>query len=175
MQQTSGQQKYRTPIGKVKCTTPGITWPSLLWERAADHLAMMQQFNESERWSPVTLRSHQLTQAQLLLRHAYRAVPLYKKRLATAGFSTNATLDEALWARIPILERHELEAAGAHINSRTIPLAHGKTFNQPIGGSTGRPVAVIKTAMLQLMGGGCAAARSHMASTGFIGQILCGT
>src|SRR3546814_3683144 len=86
------------------------------------------------------LLAQQLRQAAALLHHAYRQVPFYRDRLAEAGFVPGKPVTPAVWARIPVLTRSELQQAGTALHSPEVPESHGGRYEISSSGSTGRPV-----------------------------------
>ena len=132
---------------KLRSTISGVAWPAVPDAKAASMLALLYQLDQSQWWPPEDLRAAQFGQLALLLAHAAATVPLYRERLAAAGFDPQHALTAEQWRRLPILERREVQQAGTALHSAKIPLAHGKTFTVTTSGSTGRPVTVMRTAI----------------------------
>ncbi|MEQ8355633.1 MAG: hypothetical protein RH942_08855 [Kiloniellaceae bacterium] len=112
---------------------------------------MQQQLDESQWLRPKQILGQQLRQAGAQLEHAWQHVPFYRDRLATAGFVPGCALTPEIWARIPVLTRPVLQAAGAALHSREILRSHGHIHETSTSGSTGRPVKVRGTALSQFM------------------------
>src|SRR3546814_11887012 len=89
-----------------------VVWPALPTPPAARGAAMLRQRDDSQWWTPEQHRAQQLRQATALLHHAYRQLPFYRDRLAEAGFVTGKPVTAAVWARITVLTRGELQVAG---------------------------------------------------------------
>lgn len=70
-----------------KSAVAGIVWPALPDAQAAQRMALLWQFEQSERWPADLLQHHQLQQLALVIDHARRTVPFYRDRLAAAGKS----------------------------------------------------------------------------------------
>jgi phenylacetate-coenzyme A ligase PaaK-like adenylate-forming protein len=131
----------------LRSSVAGVAWPAVPDTKAASLLALLYQFDRSQWWPPEQLRAAQFGQLALLLAHAAATVPFYRERLAATGFDPQRALTGELWQRIPILERREVQQAGAALQSAKVPHAHGKTFAVTTSGSTGRPVTVLRTAI----------------------------
>jgi phenylacetate-CoA ligase len=132
---------------KVRSTVSGVAWPAVPDAKAASMLALLYQLDQCQWWPPEDLRAAQFGQLMLLLVHAAATVPFYGDRLKAIGFDPQRPLTEEQWRHIPILERREVQQAGAALRSAKVPLAHGKTFTVTTSGSTGRPVTVTRTAV----------------------------
>jgi hypothetical protein len=65
-----------------KSAVAGVVWPALPDAQAAQRLALLWQFEQSERWPAELLLQHQLQQLALVIEHARRTVPFYRDRLA---------------------------------------------------------------------------------------------
>lgn len=109
------------------------------------YLAMQLQLEQSQWWSADELVSAQLEQLQLLLQHAVKNVPYYKKRYGDIPFDYSGKLTMNEWRRLPILTRDELQKAGNSLNSKAVSKRHGELFTQRSSGSTGKPVAIKQT------------------------------
>jgi phenylacetate-CoA ligase len=130
----------------------GIAWPAVPAGDAAAIFAILDQLGQSQWWPPALLRRQQFRQLAPLLAHAARSVPFYRDRLAQAGWRPDAALDEtpldeAIWRRIPLLGRRDIQEAGAALDSSAVPLEHGAPSTVASTGSTGTPVSVRRTRM----------------------------
>lgn len=128
-----------------------IVWPALPAPEAAAKLAVLQQLDQSQWWTPAQLFSQQLRQAGTLLQHAYAKLPFYRDRLAEAGFLPGKALTPEVWSRIPILTRADLQQAGAALYAAEIPQGHGATYEISSSGSTGRPVKAKGSKVVQFI------------------------
>ena len=128
-----------------------VVWPALPVPEAAQMAALLTQLDDSQWWTPGQLFGMQLTQAGALLHNAYRHLAFYRDRLAQAGFVPGKPVTPAVWARIPVLTRAELQAAGPALYSPVVPESHGKIYEIASSGSTGRPVTARGTALAQVI------------------------
>jgi phenylacetate-CoA ligase len=127
-----------------------VVWPALPKPETARMAALLMQLEESQWWTPGQHQEHQLAQASALLHHAYRQLPFYRDRLAQAGFVPGKPVTSAVWARIPVLTRAELQAAGTALHSPELPAGHGKTYEISSSGSTGQVVTARGSDVVQL-------------------------
>jgi phenylacetate-CoA ligase len=121
-------------------------WPQVRRSPRTTALALQWQFDDSERWPAEKLRTHQLGQAQLLLRHAAKTVPLYRDRIG----DLNNELSLERFLQIPILRREDVQAADRAILSSALPAGHGKVKQGFTTGSTSSPVKIYNTSMMAL-------------------------
>jgi phenylacetate-CoA ligase len=128
-----------------------VVWPALPAPRAARLAALLRQLDESQWWTPEQHRHQQLRQATALLHHAYSQLPFYRDRLGEAGFVPGKPATPAVWARIPVLTRAELQQAGPALVSPEAPESHGARYEVSSSGSTGRPVKAQGTQLVQLL------------------------
>ncbi len=121
-------------------TDPTMAWPARLGPPGLAKLAILLQLEESQWWSPAELLTQQLRQAAALLDHARREVPFYRDRLARAGIAAERPLTPETWARMPLLSRAELQAAGEALHAGALPPGHGLLYELATSGATGRPL-----------------------------------
>jgi phenylacetate-coenzyme A ligase PaaK-like adenylate-forming protein len=126
---------------------PQVVWPAVPSGAAAITLSLLFQLEQTQWWSPQRLREHQFTQLRLLVRHAARHVPYYRRRWAELGFDAGADGLSSAWPGLPVLTRAQLQEAGDELNSRAVPPAHGPLHRMASSGSTGRPVAIQRTGL----------------------------
>src|SRR3546814_15321777 len=79
-------------------------------------------------------------------------LPFYRDRLAEAGFVTGKPVTPAVWARIPVLTRGELQVAGPALFCAELPSGNGPTYELSTSGSTGRPVKAKGTPLVPKIG-----------------------
>jgi phenylacetate-CoA ligase len=130
---------------------PQVIWPAVPDTAGAYYAALQYQLEQSQWWTPDRLLAQQFLQLNNLASHAYRTVPFYKERLAAAGYETGIEVTPALWSRLPVLTRRDVQQAGAALNSGNVPAAHGSTAKLSSSGSTGTPVTVSKTQAANLV------------------------
>jgi phenylacetate-CoA ligase len=113
-------------------------------------LALQFQLERSQ-WLPAEgLRELQFRQLDELLRHAWVTVPYYRERWAGC-YDPREPLTRASFSRIPLLTRAELQGKFEALKSTAVPPAHGRVAESRTSGSTGQPVRVLKTDLVQLM------------------------
>jgi hypothetical protein len=120
-----------------RTSVPGIEWPALPDPPTAMLLAVTWQLEQSEWWSPEELAQQQARQRALVLAHAVATVPRYQH------------LDPDDWARVPVMTRDDLIDAGAQLLSQGYPAAHGPTREIQTSRTTGAPVRVRTSPVLQ--------------------------
>ncbi len=128
-----------------------ILWPALPGPATTAKIALLQQLEQSQWWTPAEMFAQQLRQAGALLHHAYAQVPFYRDRLAEAGFVPGKALTAEVWRRIPILSRAELQEAGEGLYAAQLPQHHGDTYEISTSGSTGRPVKARGSTLVQFI------------------------
>lgn len=126
----------------------GVRWPAVPSPRANRLLALLYQLQDSECWSAERLREAQQEQAGELLHYARKEVPLYAGRLKDARPPEPGSTS---WLEIPLLTREDVQQHAADLRSRAIPASHGRVFENRTSGSTGQPVAVLRTGLTQLL------------------------
>ncbi len=125
----------------------GVAWPALPGAGGSALLALLFQYEQTQWWPPERLREQQFRQLHALLSHAAATVPFYRERLAAAGFDAARPLTEEVWRRLPLLQRAEIQRAGAALQSSALPAGHGTPVARTTSGSTGRPLSVLRTAV----------------------------
>lgn len=127
---------------RIRSALPGIRWPAFPGPNAARLLALLHQLEQTQ-WLPAErLRELQSEQLALLLRHAYATVPFYRSQWRAAP-------DAADLKDLPVLMRRDLQDHFQGLKSDAIPRAHGTVGEVGTSGSTGTPVRVLKTTLLQ--------------------------
>ena len=137
----------RTPTSSIK----GLCWPAIPSQQGAALLAMQFQLEQSQWWSPETLRAQQFKQLEGVLAHACRTVPYYRDSFKAVGFKPGAVALKDAWPQIPILKRADIQEAGDTLHSQVIPGEHGKQSKIWTSGSTGSPISVLGTGLTQHM------------------------
>ncbi len=125
----------------------GLAWPAIPTGTAATLLAIQHQLEQSQWWSPEQIEAAQLRQLGILLQHCWNTVPFHRDRLEAAGWTPSSRLDAALWRRLPLLGREEIQTAETALYSTAVPKGHGRTHTIRTSGSTGKPVTTVKTAV----------------------------
>jgi len=132
-----------------RSSVPGLAWPGLPGTAGVTMLALQYQLEQSQWWPPDVVREQQFRQLQALLSHACGTVPFYRDRLGEAGFAPDRPLTADIWARIPVLDRAEIQAADTALFSTRVPASHGKVYTLATSGSTGKPITVRGTTVAQ--------------------------
>ena len=126
-----------------------VDWLAQAGPEPLQLLALQHQLEQSQWWAPDVLERHQFRQLSRLVHHAHRTVPFYRERLEAAGYRAGAAVTSELWRRIRPITRREVQEAGAALISTEIPREHGPVAEAATSGSTGMPVRVMKTALVQ--------------------------
>lgn len=131
---------------------PGIGWPLIpaTGERRQIILSLLGQFEESERLPEPEIRARQFRQIGRLLAHAGATVPFYRRRLQAVAIGDAARPTAEEWARLPRIDRRDIQAAGATLHSNAVPRGHGRVSHIYTSGTTGRPVRVLRTGINSL-------------------------
>jgi phenylacetate-CoA ligase len=137
-------------IPHLRSTMPGIVWPAIPNQAAANILALLQQLEQSQWWPQRKLQGNQLAQFAVLAAHTYHHSPFFRARFEQAGLDINQPWSAASFEKIPLLTRADLMQATAQINCRAIPREHGATHEIQTSGSTGQVISVLRTEMTQL-------------------------
>jgi phenylacetate-CoA ligase len=122
-----------------------VVWPAIPSAPGAGALALLFQLEQSQWWPLEVLRRQQSRQLALLLDHAYRTVPFYRKRLEACGWVPGGGISPEEWQALPLLTREEIQQAGEALHSRALPAGHGKAAATFTSGATGTPVATLGT------------------------------
>jgi phenylacetate-CoA ligase len=132
-----------------KSALAGVVWPAVPEPQAAQRMALLWQFEQSERWPVDLLQHHQLQQLALVIEHARRTVPFYRDRLA--GWRSDAAPTLAQLRALPLLTRRDIQDAGPGLLSTAIPSQFGPVHENRTSGATGQPVQVSRTALDALL------------------------
>jgi len=130
----------RTPPANVpRSLLPNVEWPAWPAPYDALTLALVQQLEHTQWWTPAQIASHQARQLRHVLAHARQTVPWYRERLADIDVSAFGLED---LARLPILRRADVQAAGNALVTGNLPQRHRPMGEVRTSGSTGQPVVV---------------------------------
>ena len=113
-------------------------------------LALQFQIERSQWLGPEALRELQFRQLDAVLRHAFATVPYYRERWAGRYDPRQPATPETL-SRLPLLARADLQGRFDALKSNATPAGHGRVSESRTSGSTGQPVRVLKTDLVQLM------------------------
>lgn len=102
--------------------------------------AVLRELEGSQWWPAERLRALQWERQRALVRHAFETVPFYRERWAALGLAP-ARLEPADWARLPALEKRDVQEHAAALRSERAPAGHVLAATS---GSSGTPVAVAR-------------------------------
>jgi len=134
----------------LRSAMPGIVWPAIPNQPAANILALLQQLEQSQWWPQEKMLEKQLAQFAVLAAHAYHHSPFFRARFDQVGLAVNQPWSAASFEKIPLLTRAELMQAAAQINCRSVPREHGAAHEVQTSGSTGQMISVLRTEASQL-------------------------
>jgi phenylacetate-CoA ligase len=140
----------KAPAWDYRSSVPGAGWPAVPGGESAPLLALQFQLERSQWLAPAQLQALQFRQLHALLQHAYESVPYYGQRWRGLFDPTQSITPEA-FSRLPILSRSELQGQFEPLRSARIPASHGAVAESRTSGSTGMPVRVLKTGLVQLL------------------------
>ncbi len=99
---------------------------------------VLRELEASQRWPAERLRDQQWSRAVRLVRHAFETVPFHRRRFEAAGFSPGDLRSWADWARLPALDKSDVQEHAADLRSSAAPPG----LVAATSGSSGTPVAV---------------------------------
>lgn len=134
----------------LRSAIPDIVWPAIPDQAGANILALLQQLEQSQWWSPQTLLEQQLAQFKLLAEYANAHSPFFQARFAQAGLDVRQPWSATAHAQIPLLTRAELMQQLTHIRCSSVPREHGWVREVQTSGSTGQVISVLRTEVTQL-------------------------
>lgn len=97
---------------------------------------------EGARWSVERRRDWALERLRFAVRRAARETPYYRELFARVGFDPRDDFGFEDYARLPVLERGDVRAAGDALLSQAVP--RDRLRRDATGGSTGSPTQVWK-------------------------------
>ncbi|MFQ5617993.1 MAG: phenylacetate--CoA ligase family protein [Rhodospirillales bacterium] len=129
----------------VKTSRTDLCWPAVPESTGSTLLAILFQLERSQWWSAERLVERQMAQLGLLLAHAERSVPFYRKRFEGTGATAKGHLSLDEWSRLPLLRRADIQAAGDDLLSTALPQSHGQPSAVFTSGSTGKPIRAVRS------------------------------
>ena len=129
---------------------PGCEWPAIPSDVGAQSLALLYQFQHSERLSSEALKAAQLLQLQQLFADVMTGVPFWKERLEKAGYQAGMPVDAAGLRQLPLLTRAAVQQLGPQLFNQGIGNRHGGIHQGQTSGSTGMPVKYLQTDLTML-------------------------
>jgi phenylacetate-CoA ligase len=137
-------------LQQLRSAMPGVAWPAIPNQAAANILALLQQLEQSQWWPQRKLLDKQLAQFAVLAAHAYHHSPFFRARFDQRGLDVNQPWSAGSFGKIPLLTRAELMQEIAQINCRAMPREHGAAHEVQTSGSTGQMISVLRTEVSQL-------------------------
>ena len=125
---------------------PSVAWPAVGSVSGNAKMALLFQLDQTQWWSRERLQEMQFEQLRELLTHAIEEVPFY----ADLDIDLSAPLTEERWREIPILQRTDVQQAGARLHARDYPQHHGPKHSVVTSGSTGRPIVSLGNGLTRL-------------------------
>ena len=129
---------------------PGCDWPAIPSDVGAQSLALLYQFQQSERLPSEALEAAQFFQLQQLFADAMASMPFWKERLETAGYRAGMPVDAAGLEQLPLLTRAAVQQLGPLLFNQGIGDRHGGIHQGQTSGSTGMPVKYLQTDLTRL-------------------------
>lgn len=126
-------------------------FPALPDAPTAHLLAVLQQLEQSQWWSPERLRAHQFRQRDAVLAFAHGSIPFYRKRLDAAGIAPRGGVSPEAWARLPVLTRAEVQKHVQELLAKKPPPGHRQLGQAQTSGSTGTPIRVATSETTRLL------------------------
>ena len=127
----------------------GVLWPVVYPPDISRYLALQHYLKKSEFFASKKIRELQFKQLEILLNHSVRTVPYYRSLYKQHDIKPQKELDREMWSSLPILKREVLQKQYEQLVSINIPEIHGNNFSTLTSGSTGTPVKVLKTSLVQ--------------------------
>jgi phenylacetate-CoA ligase len=116
--------------------------------RAARLAALMKQL-EATQWLPAAeMQARQHRHLVVVARHAARHSPHFRGRLAAAGLIPDDLATPEGLRRLPALRRRDVQKAGGSLYCDSVPATHEPINETRTSGSTGEPVVIRRTAVL---------------------------
>lgn len=134
----------------VRSTTECIAWPAYIAGPAASLLTLMHEFEASQWFPELELRTRQLGQLSALVAYAYEHSPYFRRRMDQQGLSPKALASMDDVRLLPVLTRTDIQQAGDELHCKEVPRTHLPLNEGKSSGSTGEPVTVKKTAVTSL-------------------------
>lgn len=141
--------KSSIPDWSFHSDLPSNVWPAIPSADGGMLLGVLQQLERTQWMDRAQLLANQLRQLELLLRHAYATVPWYRERWAGL-FNPGTALTYDAVRQLPVLTRRDLQDGYAQLRSENIPAAHGNLQERQTSGSTGAPVRLLTTGLVDL-------------------------
>lgn len=103
--------------------------------------AVCRELEASQHWPRERLLELQWERQRALYAHAFHTVPWYRERWSALGLSPGAPITREDWARLPVLEKADLQQRSDQLRS-SLP---EPAFKSSTSGSSGTPTAVLRS------------------------------
>jgi len=130
---------------------PDIVWPPIQHNYNATLAALIAYLNQSERFPLSLIRQAQTVQVKKLLDHHYKHTPVFAERMAAAGLNPDDIKHITDLAKLPPIYKRDIQQNKSRFVCEHIPETHKPVGEVKTSGSTGEPIAVMRTAVNQLM------------------------
>src|SRR5580692_2183410 len=144
-----GAPMKRSPWNDVKGSVARIVWPPLLQGSNATMEALIRLLDDTQWLSPDELAANQFRQLAIVIDHASRYSPHFKRRLAEAGLTPKDLISFEALRKLPLLTRRDLQGA-RDVYCTDVPQEHLPPHENRTSGSTGEPVLVKRTRINQM-------------------------
>jgi len=131
-------------------TLPGYSWPALPNAALSQIWVAYLELDRSQWLQPEDLERRQLAQLRTLLSHAAAHVPYYRRVLAEAGITPASIHTSADFRKLPLLSRATCQARQADLVATTLPAGTVATASASTLGTSGTPLQVRKTNIVNL-------------------------
>jgi phenylacetate-CoA ligase len=115
-------------------------FPAFEAVRGRPTIALLRYLNETERWTPASLREVQTGLLRRLLRHAHRHTEYYRQLLDERGLKAEDFMSPDDLQKLPLLDRPTLRAS---MTDRTATAPPVPVIRKTTSGSSGQPVEVV--------------------------------
>ena len=130
---------------------PDIVWPPIVHNYNATLMALVGYLQESERYPLPMIRYAQGLQLKKIVEHHYKNTPVFRERMAAAGLTPGDIKRVADLAKLPVIYKRDIQANKNRFVCEAIPETHKPIGEVKTSGSTGEPIAVMRTSVNQLM------------------------
>jgi len=129
---------------------PGVVWPHVPLPQASSLWAAYGELDRTQWLEPAAIVEGQLAQARVLLSHCLTQVPYYREHLRQAGIEPAGMRTPADFRRIPLLQRRTYQEQFPRFQADTLPPGMVKTKQDRTSGTSGMPIEVWHTNLVNL-------------------------
>jgi len=128
----------------------GDTWPGVPRAEVSQLWTMFLELERTQWLKPAELLEGQLAQVRSLLQHSARHVPYYRDLFAQVRIDPDAVRSLDAYRRIPLLSRRTYQEQFPRFQARELPPATKETTRLKTSGTSGMPVEVLQTNLVNL-------------------------